>query len=751
MNLYVLRTIKQVIAAVPGTVWLKRRIQRFLPWQVGRVPLSWPRDRGRPPERMPSQRPAPAVPEGGQLCVLYRIIGNDLVPRHRKGQARSNLEFILEHEPELADCEKRFVVNRIVDPEEEAAILDLLEQSGRAYLHVPFDREAYREVGWDVAGVPVQYAPWSRGFRNLFPIQKARVLDRYFRFRNQYVMHNNGARNLALREGRARARWVLPWDGNCFLTADAWEEIRGRLDSEPDWLYRMVPMARITDNRILLEDSQRPTADAEPQLIFRADARHEFDEAFYYGRRPKVELLWRLGVPGKWDHWPMEPWDLPCPDYGEEAGCWDRIGWVARLDSGSHQLEGERGHQVLAERGQARLSAIRGLLGQLDRELSAERLDPRRPVYVQGGSNASKDERLMHSLREAADQALQRGPWSVVDKTTLPPSGNPHDYWHPAPFYWPNPIPGLPYVRRDSRRVPGTQMYEAESDRYDRTRLQRLFDDGFVLSLAASHLGEQAYGEYAAKLVRVWFVDPNTAMNPHLKYSQVRRGHNGNLGPGSGIIEMKDLYYFLDAVRLLHAEGFLKDPEIAALQEWMESYLEWLQTSEAGCRERASTNNHGTYYDLQVATIAAWLGDDLLLRDTLRDSRSRMLQQFSPDGEQPEEMTRPTTAHYCCFNLQGWIHLAQLGEWAGEDLWGFEGPEGQSIRRAMEWLLPHVGREWPYQQIDEFDHERFYPIWHECRERYGLPDGVTAEVPDKAAIKPLFFPHDGVRPFWQIR
>jgi hypothetical protein len=45
------------------------------------------------------------------------------------------------------------------------------------------------------------------------------------RFKNNYVINNNGARNAALRDGKGRAKWVLPWDGNCFLTAQAWSEI----------------------------------------------------------------------------------------------------------------------------------------------------------------------------------------------------------------------------------------------------------------------------------------------------------------------------------------------------------------------------------------------------------------------------------------------------------------------------------------------------------------------------------------------
>src|SRR5690554_141118 len=159
----------------------------------------------------------------------------------------------------------------------------------------------------------------------------------------------------------------------------------------------------------------------------------------------------------------------------------------------------------------------------------------------------------MERLRYEADLALERGPYSVIDKTTLPPSNDPQDYWHPAPYYWPFPlpIPGLPYIPRDGKRVPGTRLYEPMSERYDRTRLQRMFDDTLILTLGGCFFSEERYLHHAAKLVHTWFLDQKTAMRPNLRYSQVRRGWNKNQGTSSGLIETKDFYFFLDAVKIL--------------------------------------------------------------------------------------------------------------------------------------------------------------------------------------------------------
>jgi hypothetical protein len=736
------------------------------------VPVRHPNDRSAPPgvarTELAEQYRESSISSVPDTFVLYRIIGNDLPPRHTFGQSRKNLAFILEHEPDLPACEKRFVVNRIVDPEEERAVLRLLKEAGCGYVRIPFDREDYRRKSWDIEGVPVEYAPWTERFAELSQAEQGHALMRLYRHKNNYVMNNNGARNAALRDGKTVAKWVLPWDGNCFVTASAWNEIVGAVCAAPDLPYFIVPMARITDNARLLEADFRPDANEEPQILFRRDATIEFDPGYCYGRRSKVEMLWRLGVPGNWDTWPLEPWDLPCPPYAREAGAYGRAGWVARLSSGQAHLE-ERGdgpdlengtNAAFIDRGFARVEAIKRLLDDLDDEIPDVVVDRERTVFVRASADSPAEpaasattERLVEPLREAANEALSRGPYSVVDKRTLPPSRNRHDYWHPAPFYWPHPLrlPGLPYVRRDGHRVPGTMLYEPLSDNYDRTRLQRLFDDTFVLTMAWHFHGKGRYAEHAAALLRTWFLTPETAMTPHLEYAQVRRGHNGNKGNSSGIIEMKDLYYFLDAVRLLQSTGWLSETEQGGIQEWFGRYLHWLLTSPQGRRERAEPNNHGTYYDLQVTAIAAFLGESRLVRETLRDSRARMLQQIDVTGVQPREMSRPNTAHYCCFNLQGWIHLAQLAAACGEDLWSYQSSDGRGIRRATQWLLNHAGKRWPYSQIEAFDRERFYPIYHTCAAHYGeLPGTKTAAIPSANDVKPIFHPHDGIMPFWQL-
>lgn len=150
-------------------------------------------------------------------------------------------------------------------------------------------------------------------------------------------------------------------------------------------------------------------------------------------------------------------------------------------------------------------------------------------------------------------------------------------------------------------------------------------------------------------------------MNPHLAFAQVHPGHSEITG--FGVIEMKDLYFLLDAVRILERAGAMDATATAAFRAWLEKYLVWLRTSPQGTAERPGRNNHGTCYDLQLGAIAAvarrraGVGCSKCFAACAR----ALLDQFAADGSQPEELKRTPSQHYAAFNLQSWLNLARLG------------------------------------------------------------------------------------------
>src|SRR4030095_2052187 len=128
--------------------------------------------------------------------------------------------------------------------------------------------------------------------------------------------------------------------------------------------------------------------------------------------------------------------------------------------------------------------------------------------------------RLIDSLKKQANNLLKMKPVSVMDKEFTPVSDNKHDYMSQAPYFWydstkPN---GLPYMRKDGVRNP--EIYKIT----DRTYLGNLENATRLLSLAWYITGEKKYADKSAELLRTWFLNESTKMNPHLEYGQAKIG-----------------------------------------------------------------------------------------------------------------------------------------------------------------------------------------------------------------------------------
>jgi len=311
-------------------------------------------------------------------------------------------------------------------------------------------------------------------------------------------------------------------------------------------------------------------------------------------------------------------------------------------------------------------------------------------------------------LRELADAALNAGPFSVMDKTLVPPSGDKHDYVSHGPYWWPDPAKenGLPYIRRDGVRNP-----EVRTDRFDRQALGDMADSVVTLALGYHLMSNEAYAEHAARLLRVWFLDPGTKMNPHLEYAQGIPGRTD--GRGIGIIDTTRLVLVPDAVSLIAPSKAWNVRDQEGMVAWFDAYLEWLLTSEHGKDEDKARNNHGTWYDVQVARFAVFVGRKDVAMRVLEASKSRRIEsQIEPDGHQPRELARTKSLSYSTMNLTGMFALAELGDELGVDLWHYESEDGRSIRAALDFLAPYADpdTEWTYQQITFFSRRELLPL-----------------------------------------
>lgn len=300
---------------------------------------------------------------------------------------------------------------------------------------------------------------------------------------------------------------------------------------------------------------------------------------------------------------------------------------------------------------------------------------------------------VAEELRRLADSALRQEPVSVTDKQETPPSGDKRDYMSQGRYWWPNPDTddGLPYIRRDGESNP-------EIDDLDRPRLATLTRTVQRLALGYYLLDEPAYAEHAAMLLRTWFLDDDLGMNPHLEFGQRIPGRTE--GRGIGIIDTRGLTTLVDALGLLEPADAWTADDHAGVQQWFADYLDWLLHSSHGEDERNTRNNHGTYYDVQVASFALFIDQPEIAREAIEQrGRQRLDDQIDADGRQPRELARAGGWSYALYNLQGWFDLATLADHVGIDLWHARTDQIAGLRQALDYLANYAGGqgEWTYE------------------------------------------------------
>ncbi|GAA3116087.1 alginate lyase family protein [Streptomyces rectiviolaceus] len=311
--------------------------------------------------------------------------------------------------------------------------------------------------------------------------------------------------------------------------------------------------------------------------------------------------------------------------------------------------------------------------------------------------------RSVRDLKDRADAWIDQGPWTVVDKPKPAPGGDVHDYLSQAPYWWPTQTPtadnpwGCPYEQRDGQRNPEV---DTGTDRQD---VEKVFDSTYDLTLAWYYTGKKRYAEKAASVLRTWFLDPATKMNPNLDHAQfIPCKYDGR---AIGIIDFSQSYTsVVDAIAILGtgAPGWSKSDR-SAMGKWNKDFLTWLVDSDFGKQESAAQNNHGTFYDMQVAALAYATGDTALARRTVLDARARRIDpQIAADGSQPQELARTRSWHYSTFDLVAYTRLAAIGRNVGVDLWSHQGPDGQSLFKAVDYLLPAAtgAAKWPHPELE---------------------------------------------------
>ena len=339
----------------------------------------------------------------------------------------------------------------------------------------------------------------------------------------------------------------------------------------------------------------------------------------------------------------------------------------------------------------------------------------------------AKDKEYLPAFNElikVAEKALLFKPVSVMNKTDIPPSGDKHDYMSIAPYWWPNPNTpnGVPYIRRDGEINPEVKNFT------DKVVLPGLSASIYHLALAFYFTGDKdEYARHASKLIRVWFLDTATKMNPNLKYAQSVKGVTD--GRAEGIIDTRHFMHIMDAIKLMKtSESWTKNDQ-QGMEAWVKDFIQWLTTSKIGKEEMNAPNNHGVWFDSQLLAYAGFLRDTAMIKNIYNRVMNRLDQEMDNQGSFPLEMKRTTSLHYSVFILNAYSSLATRFQEHGLDLWHVKTPSGKSLKMGHDFIIPFLigNQTWTGTQINEFKKVESIPLLFKSSSQYGCKE-CTVEM-----------------------
>ena len=343
------------------------------------------------------------------------------------------------------------------------------------------------------------------------------------------------------------------------------------------------------------------------------------------------------------------------------------------------------------------------------------------------------------ALVDRCDSELVRSPYSVMDKVLVPPSGDKHDYVSMGRYWWPDPSSpdGRPYIRRDGHSNP-------ELKKLDRDRMGGMMRAVSELSLCYFFTEDEKYAEKAVSLLRVWFMDESTRMNPNMEYAQYVPGHNGDRGRAEGLLDTYGMVEMLGSLAYLSGSEAYTAEVDASLRRWFGEYLRWMLISRNGMREQNAENNHSVAYDVQIVAFSIFTGDMRRAEKTVAEfAPRRIFLQVAPDGSQPRELARATGFGYSIYNINHFLDMCMLVRGLGEDRAGCDAgelfsmtPDGSagslsSVKGSIEYLRQFLGEPqeaFPYRQIKDWDAEQDALAW--VLRRASLFDGASGYKED---------------------
>lgn len=174
------------------------------------------------------------------------------------------------------------------------------------------------------------------------------------------------------------------------------------------------------------------------------------------------------------------------------------------------------------------------------------------------------------SIIESSEKYFDGRPFNIVTgKKKIAPSKDPRDYMSLSRYWWPDPEKrdGLPYIRFDGKSNP-------ELEEYDHRKVSEMETAVTTLGMLYYITEKEKYAKRTSEILREWFLDSVTGMNPNMVYAQYVPGMT--FLRGTGILDARAIMFALNGAKLIEGSKYWSAKDKNDLQEWVKAFLYWI-------------------------------------------------------------------------------------------------------------------------------------------------------------------------------
>lgn len=287
---------------------------------------------------------------------------------------------------------------------------------------------------------------------------------------------------------------------------------------------------------------------------------------------------------------------------------------------------------------------------------------------------------------------------------------------------------GLPWASHNGFNWPGAQIDRGAIDGVWENVIPLVLGWWYTTPPTESGIADVPVGAIstvyftrAAHILRVWFLDSRTKMNPNLNFADTYPGTGVGVG---GTVNAARVHIALDMILLMEAgdveQQIWTAQDRAGMRTWVREFLSWWRTSPPGKGAHNILQNIGTSWSLNAIAMALYIGDKAVATEiATEDLRWRVSLAVNAKGEVWRELNHNAGSYsYVIGHLKELLDIAALGDRTdfGVDLWNYRANSSVgSIKLALEWMAPYcshnctgmtIGQKvncsgWPRFSIDD--------------------------------------------------